>query len=306
MSDSLKTQVPSAPPPARAPQAWKWWLAIVLFLATVLTYLDRQTMSLCAPMITKEFQLSNEQYGQLVAAFRWAYALLHIPAGYLADRVPIRLVYALAVGLWSLAGTAGAVVWGFRQLLITRAVLGVGEAFNWPCATRIVANVLPPSDRGLGSGIFNSGAAVGSLIAPLIITPKVLTLRGRTVRKARGTTLALATLLIVPVSLVTWLGSPYACIALMGLAGRGITSIVANYTACMQDFSFKNVGIVAGINGMASNVTAALANPYIGRYVDHTGNYTLIFVLMAVLPAVSLGAILLFDTLISKPRPANL
>ena len=74
----------------------------------------------------------------------------------------------------------------------------------------------------------------------------------------------------------------------------------------MQDFSFKNVGIVAGINGMASNVTAALVNPYIGRYVDHTGNYTLIFVLMAVLPAVSLGAILLFDTLISKPRPANL
>ena len=413
-------------------QRWKWWLTIVLFLATVLTYLDRQTMSLCAPMITKEFKLSNEQYGQLVAAFRWAYAGLHIPAGYLADHVPIRLIYALAVGVWSLAGAAGAAMWSFRQLQATRSLLGVGEAFNWPCATRIVANVLPPSDRGLGSGIFNSGAAVGSLIAPFIITPiairfgwrwaffvigaagflwialwlyltrrggrigtavnaaaaqrasdvpagsrwaalcawsrevlakpafwllivvavtvnpcwyflnewmpkymhdqramgylaaglitvpifvgadlgnllsgglvKVLTLRGWTVRKARGATLALATLLIVPVSLVTLLGNPYACIALLGLAGLGITSIVANYTACMQDFSFKNVGIVAGINGMASNVTAALVNPYIGRYVDHTGNYTLIFILMAVLPAVSLGAILLFDTLINPSR----
>jgi ACS family hexuronate transporter-like MFS transporter len=420
--------------PARhaASQRWKWWLTIVLFLATVLTYLDRQTMSLCAPMITKEFKLSNEQYGQLVAAFRWAYAVLHIPAGYLADHVPIRLVYALAVGVWSLAGAAGAAMWSFRQLLVTRSVLGVGEAFNWPCATRIVANVLPPSDRGLGSGIFNSGAAVGYLIAPLIISPiaihfgwrwafftigsagfmwialwlyltrrgsrvevavnsaatqraaavpggnrwaavrawgqevlakpafwlllvvavtvnpcwyflnewipkymhdqramgylaaglitvpifvgadlgnllsgglvKVLTLRGWTVRKARGATLALATLLIIPVSLVTWLGSPYVCIALMGLAALGITSIVAHYTACMQDFSFQNVGIVAGINGMASNMTAALVNPYIGRYVDHTGNYTLIFVLMAALPAVSLAAILLFDWLISQSR----
>jgi MFS transporter, ACS family, hexuronate transporter len=383
-------------------------------------------------MITKEFKLSNEQYGQLVAAFRWAYAVLHIPAGFLADRVPIRLIYALAVGVWSLAGAAGAIVWGFRQLVVTRSVLGVGEAFNWPCATRIVANLLPPTERGLGSGIFNSGAAVGSLVAPLIITPiaiqfgwrwafftigaagflwivlwlsltrrgsrveaavnsasteraaagpggnrgaaarawgrevlakpafwlllvvavtvnpcwyflnewipkymhdqramgylaaglitvpifvgadlgnilsgglvKVLTLRGWTLRRARGTTLALATLLIVPVSLVTWIGSPYACIALLGLAALGITSIVANYTACMQDFSFKHVGIVAGINGMTSNVTAALVNPYIGRYVDQTGKYTLIFVLMAVLPAVSLGAILLFDTLIGQSR----
>ena len=155
-------------------QRWKWWLTIVLFLATVLTYLDRQTMSLCAPMITKEFKLSNEQYGQLVAAFRWAYAGLHIPAGYLADHVPIRLIYALAVGVWSLAGAAGAAMWSFRQLQATRSLLGVGEAFNWPCATRIVANVLPPSDRGLGSGIFNSGAAVGSLIAPFIITPIAL------------------------------------------------------------------------------------------------------------------------------------
>jgi len=430
----METAGSTGPDRPAASQRWKWWLTIVLFLATVLTYLDRQTMSLCAPMITKEFHLTNEQYGELVAAFRWAYAALHIPAGYLADHVPIRMVYALAVGVWSLAGAAGAVVWGFRQLLVTRSVLGVGEAFNWPSATRIVANVLPPTDRGLGSGIFNSGAAVGSLIAPLIISPiavrfgwrwafftigsagflwialwlyitrrgsrveaavnsaaaqrttaepannrwaavrawsrevlakpafwllivvavtvnpcwyflnewipkymhdqramgylaaglitvpiflgadlgnllsgglvKVLTLRGWTVRKARGATLTLAALLIIPVSLVTWLGSPYACIALMGLAGLGITSIVANYTACMQDFSFKNVGIVAGINGMASNVAAAFFNPYIGRYVDRTGNYTLIFILMAVLPAVSLGAILLFDTLISR-SPAS-
>lgn len=154
--------------------AWKWWIAIVLFLATVLTYLDRQTLSLCGPMICQEFQLSNEEYGRLVAAFRWAYAFVHVPAGYLADRVSLRLIYAAAVSLWSTAGAAAAFICGGRQLLATRAVLGVGEAFNWPCATRIIADLLPPADRGLGSGIFNSGAAVGSLIAPLIITPLAL------------------------------------------------------------------------------------------------------------------------------------
>src|SRR4051812_22417918 len=108
--------------------AWKWWLTFVLFLATVLTYLDRQTLSLCAPMISQEFKLSNEQYGQLVAAFRYAYAFTHIPAGWLADHFSVRAIYALAVGLWSLAGAAGALVLNARQLFATRLALGIGEA----------------------------------------------------------------------------------------------------------------------------------------------------------------------------------
>ena len=157
-------------PPAQV-NAWKWWLTIVLFLATILTYLDRQTMSLCAPMICKEFKLTDEQYGRVLAAFRWAYAITHVPAGFMADRLPMRLTYGIAVALWSLAGTLESFVWGFQPLLMTRSALGIGEAFNWPCATRIVANAFGPNDRGLASGVFNSGAAVGSLVAPLIIMP---------------------------------------------------------------------------------------------------------------------------------------
>jgi len=410
--------------------AWKWWITVVLFLATVLTYLDRQTLSLCGAMISKELQLSNEQYGQLVAAFRWTYAIVQAPAGFLADRVALRWTYLGAVALWSAAGAAAAFVGNVRQLLFTRGLLGVGEAFNWPCATRIVANMLPPEDRGLGSGIFNSGAAIGSLIAPLVITPiaiqfgwraaffvigalgafwvilwllvtrhgsravevmgrskparvsseprpspvralahwcrdvllhpafwmlmlvgmsinpcwyflnewipkylhdqrgmgylsaglvtvpiflgadvgnlasgaliKYLTLLGWSLRAARGTTLALAALLILPIALITHVDSVPLVIAVLGVAALGITSIVANYTACQQDFSFANVGIVAGILGMSCNVFAAVVNPYIGRYVDRTGNYRLIFVLMALLPALSLAAIVVFDALVSK------
>jgi ACS family hexuronate transporter-like MFS transporter len=421
--------------------AWKWWIAVVLFLATVLTYLDRQTLSLCGAMISEELDLSNEQYGQLVAAFRWSYAIVHVPAGFLADRVPLRVTYALAVALWSAAGAAAAFVANVRQLLFTRGLLGVGEAFNWPCATRIVANMLPPEDRGLASGIFNSGAAIGSLVAPLIITPlaiqfgwrvaffvigaigtfwivlwlavtgrgsraaeaingarlgvsetsevsktsevcacpspywgrrlarwcrdvllhpafwmlmligvatnpcwyflnewipkylhdqrgmgylsaglvtvpiflgadlgnllsggliKVLTLRGWSLRAARGATLTVAALLILPVGLITYVESVYLAVAMLGVAALGITSIVANYTACQQDFSFANVGIVAGILGMSCNVFSALVNPLIGRYVDYTGHYGLIFILMALLPLVSLTAVLVFDTLVTK------
>jgi ACS family hexuronate transporter-like MFS transporter len=412
--------------------AWKWWIAIVLFLATVLTYLDRQTLSLCGPMICQEFRLSNEDYGRLVAAFRWAYAVVHVPAGYLADRVSLRLIYAAAVGLWSAAGAAAAFISGGRQLLLTRTVLGVGEAFNWPCATRIIADLLPPADRGLGSGIFNSGAAVGSLIAPLVITPlaihfgwrtafftigaigflwillwlaitrkssvrqallgvrqagrprafgqagvltrlgrwarevllhpafwmllvmglsvnpcwyflnewipkymhdqrglgylkaglvtipifvgadlgnllsggliKFLTLRGWSLRRARGTTLTLAALLIAPTGLLELTDDIWLAVVILGMAGMGITSFVANYTACSQDFSFANVGIVSGILGMSCNVLSASVNPWIGRYVDATGKYTLIFILMGILPAVSLAAVLLFDATIYREK----
>ncbi len=387
-------------------------------------------MSLCGPMICQEFRLSNEEYGRLLAAFRWAYALVHVPAGYLADRFSMRLTYAAAVGLWSAAGAAAAFISGGRQLLVTRAVLGVGEAFNWPCATRIIADLMPPADRGLGSGIFNSGAAVGSLIAPLIITPmaihfgwrmafftigvigfvwillwlgvtrkssarqalaasrpsaaprplrqrsvltrlgqwarevllhpafwmllimglsvnpcwyflnewipkymhdqrglgyltaglvtipifvgadlgnllsgaliKFLTLRGWSLRKARGVTLTLAALLIAPTALLGLVDETWLVVVILGMAGMGITSFVANYTACSQDFSFANVGIVAGILGMSCNVFSASVNPWIGRYVDTTGTYTLIFVLMGTLPVVSLGAVLMFDAIIYR------
>jgi ACS family hexuronate transporter-like MFS transporter len=419
---------PAVAPCAQPRGAWKWWLAVVLFLATVLTYLDRQTMSLCGGMITREWGLSEEQFGDLLGGFRMAYALVQVPAGLLADHVPVRMTYALAVGVWSLAGAAAALVTGAKQMLFTRRLLGAGEAFNWPCATRIVATMLPPEDRGLASGIFTSGAAAGSLLAPLVITPlaraigwrwaffvigalgafwiglwlfatrkgtaahrvvgrvahaaagprprrgrlaslgtwsrqvllhpafwmlvlvaltvnpcwyflndwipkymirahhvgdvaagfftvpvflaadagnlasggliKLLTTRGWSLRKARGTTLALAAVVVLPVATVPRIDNPYLVVTLLALGGSGITSIVANYSACQQDFSFANVGLVAGILGMLANLAAAVIQPWIGRYVDLTGTYNLIFQLVAIVPVVSFIAILLFDAII--------
>ncbi|HEX3720626.1 MAG TPA: MFS transporter [Verrucomicrobiae bacterium] len=170
LSGARMIQHNSTPAPA-VTKRWKWMLCGVLFLATVLNYLDRQTMGLCKPKIMEEFRINNEQFGNLLAAFRWTYALAHVPAGFIADRFPLRPFFALAVGLWSFAGAAAFWTGTLRLFKWSRACLGLGESVNWPFSTRIVSNLLSPADRGLGMGIFNSGAALGALIAPLVITP---------------------------------------------------------------------------------------------------------------------------------------
>lgn len=104
--------------------------------------------------------------------------------------------------------------------------------------------------------------------------------------------------MVAPTGLLGLVDDTWLVVAILGLAGMGITSFVANYTACSQDFSFANVGIVSGIMGMSCNVLAASVNPWIGRYVDATGKYTLIFILMGILPVLSLSMVLLFDATI--------
>jgi hypothetical protein len=107
---------------------------------------------------------------------------------------------------------------------------------------------------------------------------------------------------IAPVALIPLVNQAGVIIALLGFAALGITSFVAIYTACQQDFSFANVGIVSGVLGMSCNLIAAAVNPWIGRYVDTTGNYTLIFVMIGLLPIISFSAVLSFDALLSRKR----
>ncbi len=158
------------PGPRRA-SGWGWGICWFLFAATTLNYMDRQAVSVVAKSITEEFQIRFEDLGWIIAAFQIPFALFQIPAGFLADRWDVRKTYAAAVVWWSLA--AMAVAWSptLGALMAFRAMLGVGEAFNWPCALRVTAMVLPREDRGLGNGIFNSGAAVGAVLTPLIVVP---------------------------------------------------------------------------------------------------------------------------------------
>lgn len=147
-----------------------WWLCGLLFLATVLNYLNRQVLALTAEHIIHEFRLTQEQFGRLLSAFRYAYGIFQIVGGPIVDAHGARLVYPFAEGMWSLAGALTG--WASSMAMLTgfRFLLGMGEAFNWPCALKTTQSLVPAKDRPLANGIFNSGAAVGALLAPVLVT----------------------------------------------------------------------------------------------------------------------------------------
>lgn len=147
-----------------------WWICILLLFATVLNYLDRQVLSLTAERVIGEFQIDREGFGKILAAFRYSYAFVQIAGGWLVDAFGPRLIFPLAVGLWSTAGCLTAFAPTLGALYACRFLLGVGEAFNWPCALKVTERLLEPKDRPLANGIFNSGTAAGAMLAPVIVT----------------------------------------------------------------------------------------------------------------------------------------
>jgi ACS family hexuronate transporter-like MFS transporter len=155
--------------PAQTAAPWAWVLCWLMFASTVLNYMDRQAIALVNPLIKEEFQLTDQMFGWVLAAFYLTYAFFQVPAGYLTDQWNVRWTYGGAVAWWSAAAIASAFSPTLGILMIFRALLGVGESFNWPCALRVTATTLPPSDRSLGNGIFNSGAAIGAVLTPLIV-----------------------------------------------------------------------------------------------------------------------------------------
>lgn len=171
MSIGPETIADEVPRSAKAGSGWGWGLCWLLFASTALSYMDRQAVAVVGERLTTEFGVGFESFGWIIAAFGLPYALFQVPAGFLADRGDVRRTYAGAVVGWSVAAIAVACSPSLGALMAFRALLGVGESFNWPCALRVTATVLPPADRGLGNGIFNSGAAVGAVLTPLIVAP---------------------------------------------------------------------------------------------------------------------------------------
>jgi len=148
------------------------WLIIgLLFLATLLNYLDRQTISVLATRIAEDpaMRLTDANLGQIFFAFLLAYGLAQLFVGPLLDRLSVKLAYPLAVSAWSMAGAAAALASGFWSLFGLRMLLGVCESPNWPLALRVVSRAIPPEQRSLASGVFQCGTSVGALIAPPVI-----------------------------------------------------------------------------------------------------------------------------------------
>ncbi len=144
-------------------------LCLLLFGATTLNYLDRQTISILAPTIQQELHLDNQALGWLFSVFYYTYMLAQFAIGLLLDRSNLRWAFAIAVLAWSMAAGFTSLAGSFGSLLFLRMLLGVAESANWPAAMRIVARALPPRDRPLGNGIFTSGTSIGAVIAPSLI-----------------------------------------------------------------------------------------------------------------------------------------
>ena len=147
----------------------KWRLCSLLFLATVLNYLDRQTVSVLAPVMQKEMGLDNVALGWIFSAFYYAYTGCQLVSGLTLDRVNLRWAFGAAVLAWSVVSALTGLASGFVSLLVFRLLLGSMESANWPGAIRIVSRSFEPRERALGNGIFTSGSSVGALIAPMLI-----------------------------------------------------------------------------------------------------------------------------------------
>ncbi|NUN00566.1 MAG: MFS transporter [Bryobacteraceae bacterium] len=146
----------------------------LVFLATVINYLDRQTLSVVAPALRDQFRMSNTEYGWVVFAFMLAYTVMNGASGILIDRLGTRLGYALFVLWWSVATALHAFASGIWTLGIFRFLLGIGEAGNWPAGVKVVGEWFPERERALAAGIFNSGSAIGAILAPPAIVWIVL------------------------------------------------------------------------------------------------------------------------------------
>jgi len=154
---------------------FKWVICGLLLMATVLNYLDRQVLSLTADRIIAEFHIDKAGFGRLLAAFRFSYAGLQLFGGWIVDALGARSLFPAAVGVWSCAGMLTGIAGNLQSMWVCRFLLGAGEAFNWPCALKVTETLIEPKDRPLANGIFNSGTALGAIIAPVIVT--VVTLR---------------------------------------------------------------------------------------------------------------------------------
>jgi ACS family hexuronate transporter-like MFS transporter len=145
------------------------------FWATVINYLDRQTLSVAAPVLREQFHMSNVDYSRVVFAFMLAYTIMNGVSGPLIDRLGTRLGYALCIGWWSVASILHAFAQGAVSLGAFRFLLGVGEAGNWPAAVKVVSEWFPTRERAMACGIFNSGSSVGAILAPPIVAWVLLT-----------------------------------------------------------------------------------------------------------------------------------
>ena len=148
---------------------FRWTICGLLFFATTINYMDRQVLGLLAPTLEREVGWTEIEYSHIVMAFQAAYALGLVIFGRWVDRIGTLHGYAISIVAWSLAAMAHALAKSVMGFGVARFALGLGEAGNFPAAVKAVSEWFPKRERALATGLFNSGANVGAILAPLCV-----------------------------------------------------------------------------------------------------------------------------------------
>lgn len=174
---------------AQAIGKYRWTICALLFFATTVNYLDRQVLSLLKPVLEDKFGWTNSQYADIASAFQFTYAIAMLFAGRVIDKMGTKKGYTWAIIIWSIGaiihalaipigeGLISGLGWiGIAALpvsvvgfMFSRAILAIGEAGNFPAAIKATAEYFPKKERSFATGIFNSGANVGAILAPLSV-----------------------------------------------------------------------------------------------------------------------------------------
>ncbi len=153
----------------------RWFIIGLIFLATVINYIDRSALAIMWGGIDKEgtiahsLQLTKEDYALILNIFMVAYALGQLFSGKLFDKVGTRMGYVISIGVWGISSFLHSTVRGIFSLAFFRSTLGLSEAGNWPGGVKSNAEWFPIKERAIAQGLFNAGASIGSVIAPPLI-----------------------------------------------------------------------------------------------------------------------------------------
>lgn len=147
----------------------RWWIGGLLFASTVINYIDRQTLSVLAPWLKQDYKWSNTDFATVLIAFRIAYTIFQAVSGRVLDWLGTRRGLALSVAFYSAIAMLTSLASGIASFRVFRFLLGVGEAANWPGATKAVSEWFPAKERAWAVALFDSGSSVGGAVAPFLV-----------------------------------------------------------------------------------------------------------------------------------------
>ena len=151
------------------PSRKRFFIMVLLFITVVINYLDRSNLSIAAPALTSDLGIDPIHVGLIFSAFGWTYAAMQIPGGWLVDRVPPRILYSVALLLWSIATVMLGFAASFIALFVLRMAVGALEAPAYPINSRVVTTWFPERERATAIGFYTSGQFVGlAFLTPVL------------------------------------------------------------------------------------------------------------------------------------------